>query len=1119
MKFDLRIRLDCPERNSARIAVQPGHNNGIFALKVGQRAAKTGQAETAVEPDVRLALKAGVTHAAHAFVGDEHEPVGGVQILCDGSLDRHSLDPDNCPLSQFADAREQPRYWRRGNYAALAIIFPKSVRMASGRRMEPELPMRTSEPVTRESDAEAAAALAEIREAISGDVRGDQLSRAIYSSDASIYEIVPDGVVMPQSVADVRTTVEICARRRVPITPRGAGTGLAGGAVNRGIILDLSRHMNRVLAIDPAARTARVEPGVVLDELNAALKPHGLQFAPDVATSSRATIGGMIANNSCGAHSVLYGRTVDHVAAIEAVLADGSVAAWGEAITNKRGAVLRGGIENTVGAIANEYADEIAVRFPKVMRRNGGYALDRLRAAPGERLNVESLLCGSEGTLAIVVGATLKLTPLPRFKGIVVAHFRELLDALAATPATLAHGPAAVELLDKLILDAARANPIMRRRRWAIEGDPRGVLIIELYDDDPASLDRRLREVASELKAREMGYAWPILTDSCEQEDLWFIRKSGLGLLMSTPGDRQTYDFVEDTAVDPAKLRDYIARFMQVLEEEGVPEASYYAHASVGCLHVKPILNLKDAGDIAKMHRIADRISSLALEFGGTMTGEHGDGILRSEWLAKMYGPRIVEAFRRVKAAFDPQNILNPGKIVDPYPMIGNFRYGADYRAAAVETTLDFSAFGGMAGMAEMCSGVGQCRQKLVGTMCPSYMATGDEQHTTRARATALRHALSNREVLRGVDDPALSEAMDLCISCKACKTECPTGVDMAKLKAEWQWQKVQRDGAPLRSRLIANSARWARIGSLWPAATNTIAQNPLLRALADKLLGIDRRVAPPRLARETFRRWHSRHVACKTQASGPKPDPVVYFVDTWTNYFTPQVGIATVELLESLGFDVVVPPETCCGRPAISKGLLDVATRQAAESIEALSEFANAEIPILASEPSCFSAMIDEWPQLVRTAEARRIAESARPVETFLLEKWRERPSPRDGSVRFRHSVLLHGHCHQKALYGTADALALLQCSVSEDAAEINSGCCGMAGSFGHETEHVEVAAAVGEQRLFPVIRERHDAQIAVTGFSCRHQIEHHTGRRARHVLELVADTHFGKNRAKTTP
>jgi len=980
-------------------------------------------------------------------------------------------------------------------------------------------------------------ALDELRRTIAGEVRSDPLARALYATDASLYEIVPDGVVLPKSVADVAATVRICGRHGVPLTARGAGTGLSGGAVNRGVQLDCSRYLNRIVHIDPHARLARVEPGVVLDELNAALTPYGLYFPPDVATSSRATIGGMIANNSCGAHSVIIGRTVDHVASLDVVLADGSAYTWGEGAPPLENP-LATRCEEVLARVARDYADDIATRYPKVMRRNGGYALDRLRFENG-RVNPETTVCGSEGTLCIVVGATLRLSPLPQHKGIVVVHFDGLLPSLAAVPVILRYSPSAVELVDDLILDATRHNATMARRRGFLEGQPPAILICEMYDEDEARLRRRLDELVADLQSQRIGHAWPVITDAQRQADVWEVRKAGLGLAMSTPGDRQPHAFVEDTAVDPARLHDYIKRFAEILAEEGVEQAGYYAHASVGCLHVRPVLNLKQRDDVVRLRRIADRISSLALEFGGTMTGEHGDGLVRSEWLARMYGPQLVEAFGKVKAAFDPQGLLNPGKIVNPLSMDSNLRYGPEFRAQEPPTILDFSTHGGMAGLAQMCSGVGQCRQRLVGTMCPSYMATGDERHTTRARANALRLALSNRALLRGLSDPALDEVFDLCLSCKACKTECPTGTDVAKLKAEWLHARNQQRGVPRRARLIARSVKLAAWGSRLAPVSNWLMRSRALRALLEHWYGLDRRLALPRFARTTFRQWFSRHRTSWTvggdlaalderapeepQASacaaprGLKPAAlpersravrrslVVYFVDTWVNYYTPEVGIAAVKVLEALGCEVIVPPTVCCGRPLISQGLLEEARALARRNVELLAPYAERGIPIVGTEPSCVSALLDEWPQLVRTPAARRIAESAQTVESFVARALAQNPM----ALRFRANaprVLYHGHCHQKALLDTADALAVLNACTGGTATEINSGCCGMAGAFGHEVEHYDVARAIGEQRLFPAIRARGDAEIAVSGFSCRQQIEHHTGVATQHVIEYLA-------------
>jgi FAD/FMN-containing dehydrogenase/Fe-S oxidoreductase len=942
----------------------------------------------------------------------------------------------------------------------------------------------------------------ELRAAFSGELRSDRLARVLYATDASFYEIVPDGVAFPRSVEDVAAAVRLCAKHRVPLTARGAGTGLTGGAVNRGLQLDCSRHLKHILDIDPAARTARVEPGVVLDELNAAARPHGLQFAPDVATSSRATIGGMIANNSCGAHSILYGRTVDHVLSVDLVLADGSRCIWGAGEDSPDNVRARH-CQQTLGTLTREHADEITARFPQVLRSNGGYALDRLKVAHG-RVNVETIICGSEGTLGVIVGARLKLIPLPLCKGLLIVQFHELLPALEAVGPVLEHDPAAVELVDDLILSATRNNPALARRRWWVTGNPKAVLICELFTDNAGELRRRLAALEADLRARCAATAYQAITDPAGQNDVWEVRKSGLGLLMSHPGDRQPYAFIEDTAVDPARLPTYIRRLDRILTEEGIEQTGHYAHASVGCLHVRPVLNLKRREDITRMRRIADRVSSLVLELGGTMNGEHGDGIVCSGWLEKMYGPRIIAAFRTIKDAFDPQGVLNPGKIVAPLPMDENLRYGPGFDARQPLTALDFGTYGGMAGLAGMCTGLGQCRQRLVGTMCPSYMATADEVHTTRARANALRAALSNRGLLDGLADPALDEVMDLCLSCKACKTECPTGVDMARLKAEWLAHRNDRLGVPWRSRLVGRPLRWARLASRLPHLSNWLMQSWAVRAGMERVFGLDQRVPPPRFAPTTFRRWFARHRPKSPIGPAPAAGQVVYFVDTWTDYCLPQVGQAAVKVLAALGCEVLVLPTACCGRPLLSKGMLRGARRLAETNVHVLAPYAERGVPIVFTEPSCASMFLDEVPQLVRTQAARRIAETAVTIEQFLASRVAQsRPAFADQ----RGHILYHGHCHQKALIGTSDALALLQACTHGQAAEIDSGCCGMAGAFGHEVEHYEIARAIGEQRLFPAIRARGDAAIAVSGFSCRHHIRHHTGAAARHVIEYVAD------------
>ncbi len=940
-----------------------------------------------------------------------------------------------------------------------------------------------------------------IGQAIRGSARFDRLARTLYSVDASVYEIAPFGVVWPRDADDVVATVNLCREHGVPVIPRGGGTGLAGSAIGRGVVIDCSRYMRQADPPDLDAQTIRVEPGVVLSELNAALSAYGLQFAPDVATANRATIGGMIANNSCGAHSVLYGRTVDHVESMRVVLADGSLAEWpaNGASVSARAAH----IEKELRRIAADYREEIAARFPKVLRRNGGYALDLLASSDGS-VDPGKVVCGSEGTLCFVTEAVLKLTSLPKNKALVVAHFSHVLDALGAAPVMLEHKPAAVELLDRMITEAAEADPVSRHASTVVDMKASAMLLVEFFGDTAQEAADRAETLRDDLKRRDVGSDVRAITEPERQRVVWRMRERGLGLLMSRPGDAQPHAFVEDSAVDPRHLRDYIERFGAILEEEEVYSTGYYAHASVGVIHVRPVLNLKKAEDVAKMARIADRVSSLALEYGGAMTGEHGDGIVRSGWHEKMYGAELVRAFHEVKQAFDPEGVFNPGKIVDPLPMTENLRYGPQYRAQQVKTYLDFSVHGGMAGLAEMCSGVGECRKRRVETMCPSYMATGEERDTTRARANALRAALSEPGLLAGLDDPALDEVMDLCISCKACKSECPTGVDMARLKAEWLSHRNMRHGVPRGSRFTAEAPRWARLGGRFPRLSNWMLQSGPMRAIVERRYGLDRRIPPPRFAARTFRQWYRQHRKRVANEHADRP-PVVYFADTWTNYYTPNVGIAAVKVLEAAGFQVLSPSFECCGRPLISKGMLAEAKHLAELNVDAMVRFAERGTPIIGTEPSCILTLVDEYPQLVRTLQAKLVGDVAVTFESFVARLLRQSPD-RIPFAETARCILYHGHCHQKAIVGTGDAMTILSHPPGYRTQEIESGCCGMAGAFGHEKHHYEVAKAIGEERLFPAIRERGEAMIAVSGFSCRHQVEHHTAVQALHPAELLA-------------
>lgn len=941
----------------------------------------------------------------------------------------------------------------------------------------------------------------------------------MYATDASIYQIVPRGVVMPSGAADVLNVLSECAARGVPVVARGAGTGLAGGAIGEGVVLDVSRFMNRIVELDAEARTAVIQPGVVLDDLNRAAGARGLMFAPDVATSSRATIGGMIANNSCGANSIRFGRTVDHVESVTLALSDGSLVALdrdGAVSAHDETSMQRGWtIKSGLARIREEYAEEIARRFPRVLRSNGGYGLDRLMRAGADsanEINPLGVVCGSEGTLGVVVEATVSLVPKPAATSLVVLSFDDMLTAFGVVPKILESEPAAVELIDDLIISAALRNPNIAATPIAqnlSDSAAQAVLVVQFFGDSTQQVEDAARSLANQFNASHEVMGTEVILDAHSQQQVWELRKSGLGLLMSKPGDAQPIAFVEDSAVDPAKLRDYIERFAAILEAEDV-SAGYYAHASVGCIHVRPVLNLKRADDVAKMERIADAVSHLALEFGGAMTGEHGDGILRSQWLEKTYGPKLLEAFREVKRLFDPAGLLNPGKIVDPLPMSKNLRYGAEYRTnPPALTVLDFSAHGGMSGMAEMCSGVGACRQRGTGTMCPPYMALGDEMHTTRARANALRVAMSSSHLIAGLDDPALDEVMDLCISCKACKSECPTQVDMAKMKTELLHRRNASRGAPKRARLIADAPELLRKASRFPRLFNAIAGSGFARRHAERKYGLSAKHGPPRVAKQTFRAWWRRHR--RKLSSVPSTSPrVLLFVDTWTNLVSPQVGRSAVRVLSAAGFAVQLARHGCCGRPLLSQGFLEEARVVASQMVTQLWEATEARIPIVVLEPSCLSAMVDEYPQLVRSRRARALAGAARSLEEVLVESDVELNNlfqiDEVGADSAPAGVLVHEHCHTKALRGESAALSMLSAIPGMSADDSGAGCCGMAGAFGHEVEHYDISRAIGQERLFPKIEASNRSAVVACGFSCRQQIAHHTSARPVHLAEYLA-------------
>ena len=936
---------------------------------------------------------------------------------------------------------------------------------------------------------------------IEGEVRFDKMSRILYSTDASMYQIEPIGVVLPKHERDVLKVIRLAAQHGVAVIPRGGGTGLAGAVVGRGVVMDMSKYMNRILDFNAEEGWVKVEPGVILDELNAFLKPHGLQFAPDVATSSRATIGGMVGNNSAGTHSVIYGKTIDHVLELDLILADGTRTTAGEldepAVKQKcEQRDLEGRAYREVIRLARENAAEIERRYPKILRRVGGYNLDEfIKKQP---FSLARMVIGSEGTLATVVGAKLKVIPLPRAKVLGIAQFGELIASMRAVAPILATRPAAVELIDEMILEQTEGSVELSRARSWVQGAPKAVLAVEYYGDSEGELRGKLDELETLLDSLELAHTFSRAISEADQADVWNVRRAGLGLLMGVKGDSKPIAFVEDAAVPPERLPDYIAEFGDLMQSLDT-RAGYYAHASVGLLHIRPMVDLKDAAEIAKMRFIAEAVRDLVMKYGGAISGEHGDGLVRSCWNEAFFGPVLYNAFREVKRAFDPTGMMNPGKIVDAPMMTENSRYGADYRADEIETHFDFSADGGFHRAVEMCNGVGACRKKLAGTMCPSYMATLEEEHSTRGRANALRAAISGRWE-GGLTDHRIADVLALCLECKACKAECPSNVDMAKIKYEFKAHYYAKHGRPLRARLFGNVELMGKLGCAVAPLANGLG-NARLSKWMMKRVGIAPARSLPPFARQTFPHWFANRRAPKGN------ERVVLFADTYTTYHYPDIGKAATALFESAGYEVILAVKRCCGRPMLSSGYMDRVKENARFNIENLYRYTEQGYPIVGLEPSCVSMLADEYVDLIGDPRARAVADNVYTFEAF-VQAFSDRGAFAAPFTDLKKDILLHGHCHQKALWGMGASEAALGLPEGFRVTPIQSGCCGMAGSFGYEAEHYDTSLKVGEPRLLEVIRNADETtEIAAAGLSCRQQIAHGTGREARHPAEVLAD------------
>jgi FAD/FMN-containing dehydrogenase/Fe-S oxidoreductase len=949
--------------------------------------------------------------------------------------------------------------------------------------------------------------------ALPGEIRFDEYTRHLYSTDASLYTIEPLGVVYPRNADDVVAAVDVAGRFGVPVLPRGAGTSLAGQTVAEAVVLDLSRYMHRLLDVDPVAKMARVEPGVVQDDLNKAAAKHRLMFAPDTSTSNRATLGGMIGNNSCGARSARYGMTIDHVESLDVVLSDGSrttFEALGSAALAARGqgTSLAARLHRDVAALVARHETAIRRDFPPFWRKSGGYRLERMVPERGP-FNLANVVVGSEGTLAVVVEARVRLVEQPKAVVGIAGHFETVAAAIDAAEIARECDAAVIELVDRFILNLARRSVAHGKLVSVLEGDPGGLLWLEFYGDTV----NEARAAAEQLEAkwRTGGHGYAVLRAETSDQLTRFreLRKAGLGLL-SAAGENgeRSVAFIEDTAVDPRRLGEYTQRLAALLKRRGLV-AGFYGHASAGCLHIRPFMDLTRPGAVDTLRSVAEEVCALVTEFGGMNSSEHGDGLVRSEFNRRIFGEELYGAMRSLKQLFDPHDRFNPGKKVDSPRMTEHLREPSLPRALPVATHFSFDATGGMRGAANRCARIGACRksEQAGRTMCPSFMATRDERDSTRGRANALVHALSSADPHAALGHDGLHEVLDLCLECKACKTECPLSVDMATLKSETLSHYYDRHGVPVRARLFGHVRTLNQVGAALAPVSNWVTRARPVRSMMQRFGGIDARRPLPQFQRETLQQWFERRTPLSPSAGAKRRGPVVFLADSFTSYTEPEIGRAAIELLEMAGWEVQLAGDVCCGRALISKGLLDAARETHARLLAALAPAAAAGAPIVGCEPSCVFTLKDELPDLARgDARATAIARQARMADDLLAE------ALDDGSLRIapnadtesRH-VLFHGHCHQKAASATAGSIALLRRFPGVTVDVLDAGCCGMAGSFGFEREHYDLSLQIGGLRLFPAVRSSPDAVVTATGVSCRQQIVQGTGRQAVHPISLL--------------
>jgi FAD/FMN-containing dehydrogenase/Fe-S oxidoreductase len=957
---------------------------------------------------------------------------------------------------------------------------------------------------------------------LDGELHYDYTMRALYATDASVYREMPLAVAIPASEADLKQLIHFARTENTSLIPRTAGTSLAGQCVGSGIVVDTSKNFDQILEVNQEESWVRVQPGVIRDDLNQYLKPYGLFFGPNTSTANRAMIGGMVGNNSCGSYSLVYGTTREHVREVKAILSDGSEVVFGE--LSKEEFQEKCKLNSLEGEIYRQIRDELSKpdqqaeireQFPKasIHRRNTGYAVDVLLESEmftegGDTFNFCKLIAGSEGTLAIITEIKIHVDPLPPAQvGLLCIHFDSLKESLQATIVAVKHQPRAVELMDKIILDCTKGNLLYQKNRFFVNGDPAAILIVEMGGATRADVELALDRLETDLRNQGFGYDFPRVFGE-DINKVWNLRKAGLGLLSNVPGDAKPVAVIEDTAVEVSELPEYIDEFTAMMDKYG-QQSVYYAHAGAGELHLRPILDLKKAEDVKMFRNIGRSTAELVKKYQGSLSGEHGDGRVRAEFIPLMIGEKNYALLRRIKQKWDPQNIFNPGKIVDADPMDESLRYDRGQKTRDLKTVFNFSETDGILRAAEKCNGSGDCRKSHLsgGTMCPSFMATRNEKDTTRARANILREVLTRSNDENPFASEAIYEVMDLCLACKGCASECPSNVNVATLKAEFLHQYYQTNGVPFRAKAFANINRLNQLASKFAPVSNFFMRNALTGGLMKRILGVAQARQLPAIARIPLRKWFERN-----QRKIDNPIKTVYFFfDEFTNYNDVEIGKKAIQLLWKLGYQVKTINHPESARGFISKGLLKDARRIAMYNVQAFSHVIKGDTQLVGVEPSAILGFRDEYPKLVIKefkSVAERIGRNALIIDEFLAQEMRLGNISPDHFHTEARNVLLHGHCHQKSLASAEDSELILSLPANYQVKMIPSGCCGMAGSFGYEKEHYDISMKVGELVLFPAVRNAEsDTLIAAPGTSCRHQIMDGTQRKALHPVEILWD------------